>query len=55
MVKTALPETGPDAAFIVVVPAATAVVSPPGAIVATLVLDDVHVTEDVMFCTLPSL
>jgi hypothetical protein len=55
MVKTELPETKPDAAVIVVVPAATPVASPPDAIVATCVLDDFHLTEDVMFCELPSL
>jgi len=39
----------------VTLPAETAVARPEALIVATLVLDDVHVTEDVKFSDVPSL
>jgi hypothetical protein len=45
-----LPVTEPDVAEIVIEPRATAVVSPPPSIDATLVSDEVQVTESVMSC-----
>ena len=44
----------PDAAWIVVVPSETPVAWPAASIVATLVADDVHVTDAVRSCVLPS-
>jgi len=44
------PLTAPEAALIVLVPAATPVANPPALIVATLVVCDVHVTVLVKFC-----
>ena len=45
----------PETAWIVVLPVATPVASPPLVIVATDVLVEVHVTEPVRFCVLLSL
>ena len=57
-VKAAVPETLPDVAVIVVVPAVTAVARPfdPAAllIVATPVLEEFQVAEAVRFCVVPS-
>jgi len=47
------PETELSAACICVVPAATPVAKPPVLIVATLVLDELHVTVVVRFCVVP--
>jgi succinyl-CoA synthetase alpha subunit len=52
-VREVVPETPPDAAVIVVEPAAAAEASPLAAIVATPVFDDVQVTEVVRFCVAP--
>ncbi|MGD0584440.1 MAG: hypothetical protein ABSA86_01505 [Oryzomonas sp.] len=52
-VREVTPETPPNAAVIVVEPAAVAEASPLAAIVATPVLDDVQVTEVVRFCVEP--
>ena len=48
-VSEAVPETAPDVAVMVLVPAATEVARPPEAIVAVAVLDEDHVTELVRF------
>jgi hypothetical protein len=45
----------PEAAWMVVLPVATAVARPPLVIVATAVLVEVQLTELVRFCWLPSL
>jgi hypothetical protein len=45
----------PDAALMVVLPAASAAADPPALIVATVVAEEVHVTELVTSCMLPSL
>jgi hypothetical protein len=52
-VSPALPETPLSVAMMVVLPGFTAVASPAPVIVATLVFDEVHVTELVMFWVLP--
>ena len=52
-VKVVLPETEFSVAEILLVPAATAVASPPALIVAVPVVEDVQVTWPVMFCVLP--
>jgi hypothetical protein len=44
----------PDAALMVVLPAASAAADPPALIVATVVAEEVHVTELVTSCMLPS-
>jgi hypothetical protein len=54
-VKVAEPLKFPEVAVIVAVPTATLVASPPLFTVATPVADEVHVTELVRFCLLPSL
>jgi hypothetical protein len=54
-VKVVVALTGPDAAVIVLAPSPMLVASPALETVATLVADDVHVTEFVRFCVLPSL
>jgi hypothetical protein len=53
-VREVPPETPPDAAVIVVEPAAAAVATPSATIVATPVFDDVQVTEVVRSCAVPS-
>jgi hypothetical protein len=45
----------PDVAWIVVVPAFATLANPVLLIVATAVLEEVHVTLELMSCTLPSL
>lgn len=47
-VRVDVPLMDPDVAVIVVPPAAALVAKPPGLMVATLVADDVHVTDEVM-------
>lgn len=54
-VKVVVALTEPDAAVIVLAPSAMLVARPVLETLATLVADDVHVTEDVRFCVLPSL
>ena len=49
------PTTDPDVALMALVPAPTAVASPPGLMVAVDVVPDAHVTEDVRFWVLLSL
>jgi len=49
-VRVVEPLMAPEAALIVLVPAATPVASPPALIVATLVVCEVHVTVLVKFC-----
>jgi len=49
------PTTGPEIALMVLVPAATAVASPPAPIVAVASVPENHVTEAVRFCVLLSL
>lgn len=52
-VKTDCPPTEPEVAMIVVVPSAAVDASPPGPIVADVVLE-VHVAVGVRFCCVPS-
>ena len=52
-VKSALPVSPDNAAVMVALPADTPVANPLALIVATAVLDDVHVTWLVIFCVLP--
>ena len=54
-VKVVEPVTPPDAALIVVAPVATVFANPAAEIVATPVLEDVHVAELVRFPVVPSL
>jgi len=54
-VRVVVPLTAPDTALIVVVPAATAVASPPEVIVATAALEDDQVAVLVKFCVVLSL
>ena len=54
-VSTVEPTIDPDVALIVLVPTATAVASPPVAMVAVAVVPEAHVTEAVRFCVLLSL
>ena len=49
------PVIPPEPAVMVTLPAETAVASPEALIVVTLVLEDIHVTEDVKFSDVPSL
>src|ERR1700735_2504679 len=49
-VSVADPRRAPEAALMVLVPAATPVANPPVVIVATLVVPELHVTELVKFC-----
>jgi hypothetical protein len=49
-VSVVVPLIAPEAALIVLVPAATPVANPAAVIVATLVVCEVHVTEPVKFC-----
>jgi hypothetical protein len=51
-VKVVEPETEPEVAEIVEVPVATALASPDVLIVATEVLEEVQVTDEVMSCVL---
>ena len=53
-VSDVLPTTLPDVPLIVVLPILTVVARPPDVIVATLVADEVQVTELVKFWLLPS-
>ena len=50
-----LPEMLPALAVIVVWPVASEVARPPATTLATLAAEEVHVTDDVRFCVLPSL
>ena len=54
-VKVVVALTEPDAAVIVLMPSPMLVAKPALETVATLVADDIHVTEFVRFCVLPSL
>ena len=54
-IKVVDPETLPNAALIVVLPAATAVARPTGVIVATPAADELHVTKGVRLAVLPFL
>jgi hypothetical protein len=54
-VSTVEPTTDPDVALIVLVPAPTAVASPPAPIVAVPVVPEAHVTALVRFCVVLSL
>ena len=53
-VRVVPPLTAPDVAVMVVVPVVTLLASPPALIVATPALAELHVTELVRICVLPS-
>ena len=53
-VKVVAPDTAPRVAVIVVEPDATAETIPVEPMVATFVADELHVTDDVRSCVLPS-
>ena len=53
-VSVVFPEILPDVAVMVVEPALTAVASPEALIVAFAASDELHVTDAVMSCVLPS-